>query len=219
MSFNRLAVAVSAVLVALSGLAIAAPQSSNTEGASAAGAAAPVRMKHSRLDTNNDGVVSREEAAANPRLAERFEQLDGNKDGRLAADELRAARSEGARQRGDGPGREGMRGEGRRHGGGRGGEGHWRSLDTNGDGRISQAEAAARAEFAARFAELDVNKDGHVDQADREARRKQRRDEWFATADSNRDGQLSRAEFDAAHARKEAERQAERDSVPPAPRR
>ncbi|QNR98325.1 EF-hand domain-containing protein [Stenotrophomonas sp. 169] len=36
-----------------------------------------------KLDTNKDGRISREEAKADPRLAERFDQMDINKDGFL----------------------------------------------------------------------------------------------------------------------------------------
>src|SRR5690606_41267039 len=34
------------------------------------------------LDANKDGVIDRQEAAARPRLAERFDELDRNKDGK-----------------------------------------------------------------------------------------------------------------------------------------
>jgi Ca2+-binding EF-hand superfamily protein len=45
-----------------------------------------------KMDANGDGKVSREEAAKFPRLAQRFDQLDTNKDGLLSPDELKAAR-------------------------------------------------------------------------------------------------------------------------------
>ena len=44
-----------------------------------------------RLDTNGDGVIDRSEAAANPRLAAKFDELDKNKDGKLTPDEMAAA--------------------------------------------------------------------------------------------------------------------------------
>ena len=133
------------------------------------------------LDANNDGVIDRSEAAAHPRLAAQFDALDKNKDGKLD-------RSERPQHR---------------HGGRHGGKGQpFADLDTDKDGRISKAEAAAKPEFAERFAQMDANKDGFVDRADRELAVKQHRDEWFKAADSNKDGSLSKAEFDAAHAKR-----------------
>ena len=45
-------------------------------------------------DTNNDGLISREEAKALPRIAENFDAIDANKDGFLTAEELQAARAQ-----------------------------------------------------------------------------------------------------------------------------
>ena len=129
-----------------------------------------------RLDANGDGAIDRQEAAAHPRLAQRFDALDVNKDGKLSRDEMPRWQ------------------HGRR---GHGGE-RWARLDVNKDGRISRDEAKADPRLAARFDRLDLNKDGYLDKADRELRMKQHRDAWFAAADTNKDGQLSKAEFDAA---------------------
>jgi EF hand len=41
-----------------------------------------------RLDANQDGRISRDEAARMPALAERFDQLDKDKDGFLSAEEF-----------------------------------------------------------------------------------------------------------------------------------
>ncbi|HYG08305.1 MAG TPA: EF-hand domain-containing protein [Stenotrophomonas sp.] len=129
----------------------------------------------SRLDSNGDGVIDRAEAAKAPRLAQNFDTLDKNKDGKLSRDELpkRAEFHRGAHE-------------------------HMTKLDTNKDGRISREEAKADPKFASRFDKLDVNKDGYVDKADFQARRQQSRDAWFAAADTDKDGKLSKAEFDAA---------------------
>lgn len=142
----------------------------------------------SRLDANNDGQIDRQEAAAQPRLAQRFDELDKNKDGKLSREEMPAPRH-GGRHHGGG-----------RHGGMHGARdgGFMHGMDTNNDGRISAAE------YQANFARLDVNKDGFIDQADRQARAEQRRAEWFAKADTDKDGKLSAAELEAA--RKEAPR-------------
>ena len=134
---------------------------------------------HQKLDINNDGVIDRAEAAASPRLAERFDQLDKNKDGKLGADER--------------PQRHG------RHRGGRDGHGRMMQADTDKDGRISKAEAAADPKFAERFAKMDANRDGFVDRADFQARMEQRRNECFDKVDINKDGKLSRVEFSTMH--------------------
>ena len=78
--------------------------------------------------------------------------------------------------------------------------------DTDGDGRVSRAEAtAAGAErSAAWFDKLDLDKDGYVTQEEMRQARETRRsdfrakaDEHFKAADSNNDGQLSLDEVQA----------------------
>jgi Ca2+-binding EF-hand superfamily protein len=178
-TMNRKTLLFVAVLAALgAGSAFAATQAGDAQ--------KPARTS---LDKNSDGVIDKAEAAAHPRLVERFAELDKNGDGKLTADER--------------PERKGMRGHGR-HGGPRHGDG-FKKLDTDGDGRISKAEAAADPRFAARFDTMDANKDGVIDRADRELRGKQRRDEWFAKADADKDGKLTRAEIDQADVARRAE--------------
>ena len=46
-----------------------------------------------KLDTDHDGFISREEAAKLPHFDEAFNQADGNRDGKLDADEFVEARS------------------------------------------------------------------------------------------------------------------------------
>lgn len=141
--------------------------------------AAP-RMQ-ARIDANGDGVITKEEAAKFPRFAEKFAQLDKNKDGKLVRDEMPMHRA-------------GMRG---RTDGKRGHEGGLRAMDADGDGRISRTEMqAGKNGMDARFARMDVNKDGYIDKADRQARMAERRAECFGKADADKNGQLSRAEFD-----------------------
>lgn len=41
-----------------------------------------------KLDTNHDGVISQEEAKANPDLAARFSEIDANSDGRIESAEF-----------------------------------------------------------------------------------------------------------------------------------
>jgi len=164
-----LALALSAALV--SGIAIA------QQAAPAAQSDAP----RQRIDANGDGVIDRSEAAKAPRLAQQFDQLDKNHDGRLSSDERPQM---GHRDRGgDGEG-DGM-------------HDRMQQLDTDHDGRISGKEAAAKPELAQRFARLDANHDGFLDRSDFQAHKQQARDECFAKADADKNGQISRAEFDA----------------------
>ena len=90
------------------------------------------------LDKDGDGRISREEAAAAPRLAQNFAKIDTNGDGFLTKDELKAARHA-------------------MH------QAHWAKIDTNGDGKISLDEARANApRLAQHFAQVDTNGDGFV---------------------------------------------------------
>ena len=91
-----------------------------------------------QADTNGDGMISRDEAAALPRIAKHFDEIDANHDGQVTADELRAFHQS-------------LRAA------------HWKKLDTDGDGRISRAEAQAGApRLAEHFDQLDANKDGFL---------------------------------------------------------
>ena len=52
---------------------------------------------HARLkeiDTDNDGRISRAEAANAPRLAEHFDEIDTNRDGFITREEMQAARQQ-----------------------------------------------------------------------------------------------------------------------------
>lgn len=168
---NRMTLLAAALLAACATAAIAAPQ--------AGGATKPARPT---LDANSDGVIDRNEASKSPRLAEKFDQLDRNRDGRLSADER--PQHKGARGHRGGPG------------------GGIEKLDKDGDGRISRAEFdAGKAAFAQRAA----GKQGKAGDA---AKRGPVAFD-FATADGNRDGYLTRSELRAYHERMRPQREAE----------
>jgi hypothetical protein len=129
--------------------------------------------RHAKVDANGDGVIDRTEAAAHPRLAERFDQLDRNKDGRIGPEE-------------------------RPQRGGRGGRGGgMAALDTNGDGAIDRSEAAKAPRLAERFDQLDRNKDGRIGPEERPQRggRHGGKGDRMAQLDRNGDGRFSREEL------------------------
>jgi len=68
-------------------------QTSTTPGTTTSPATAADRLDaiFKRVDANQDGKLSKEEAARLPSIAERFDQLDKDKDGMLSLDELKAA--------------------------------------------------------------------------------------------------------------------------------
>ncbi|MBB1087352.1 EF-hand domain-containing protein [Lysobacter sp. SG-8] len=176
MTRSFLFVALASALVA--GTAFAAP-----------GAAEGRQGAMTRLDANGDGAIDKAEAAQAPRLAERFDRMDRNGDGRLTADER--------------PQRRGHRG------GPGGGLDRIVKLDANQDGRISKVEVADMPRLAERFDAIDRNRDGYIVRselrahheamrAEHEAKREERRQARFAEADGNNDGRLSKAEVDAS---------------------
>ncbi len=112
------------------------------------GAQAQDRLK--AADTNHDGLISREEAKALPRIAEHFDAIDANKDGQVSTEELRAFHQS---RRGA------ARGE------------MWKSLDANGDGRLSRDEVANHPRLANDFDAIDANKDGFLSPEELQAAR------------------------------------------------
>jgi len=95
-------------------------------------------------DTNGDGMISRDEARALPKLFENFDRIDANKDGFITFEELRASHQNG-------------------HGE------PMKKADTDGDGRISRAEAAKMPKLAGHFDQIDANKDGYLSQEELQA--------------------------------------------------
>jgi Ca2+-binding EF-hand superfamily protein len=102
-----------------------------------------------RADTNGDGKVSKEEAAAlhDKMQGDWFDKTDTNKDGFLTEDEIQKGRD--AR-------RENMRGEMKARM-----EERFKEADTNNDGQLSLDEVQAKMpRLAERFNSLDTDKDG-----------------------------------------------------------
>ena len=100
-------------------------------------------------DKNADGMLSREEAAALPRVAAHFDEIDANKNNQITMEELRAFHAA-------------------RHGEHAGA--FMKRMDTDNDGKISKAEALAAA--AAHFDAADTNKDGFLTPDEMKAARK-----------------------------------------------
>ncbi len=99
-------------------------------------------------DTNNDGMIGREEAKALPRIAEQFDAIDANRDGFVTMDELRAYH-------------QAHKGEQRAE--------MWKKLDADGDGRLSRGEVAGHPRLANGFDAIDANKDGFLSVEELEA--------------------------------------------------
>lgn len=129
-----------AVLAALAPAALLAADPATTAGPGPRGDGGILK----RLDTNNDGAISKEEAAGG-RLAKSFDQIDTNHDGFISQDEMRAA----AEMR-----REEAKAEL---------AARFKSADKNGDSLLSKEEAtAAMPRIAHRFDQIDTNKDGQL---------------------------------------------------------
>jgi hypothetical protein len=114
------------------------------------------------LDANHDGVIDEKEMA---NASTALRELDANKDGKLAMDELRPQRQGGPGGPGTGaPGGQGA--PGARAGGGQGGQGGARpqsplmaALDANNDRVIDEKEIA---NAPAALKSLDKNNDGKL---------------------------------------------------------
>ncbi|MES1198851.1 MAG: hypothetical protein ABUS48_02615 [Pseudomonadota bacterium] len=186
-----------AAMLGAGGIAIAA--AANSAQAPAAAVASDGAPHHggffAHLDTNGDGVVTRQEFDAS-RTAQ-FTRMDANNDGSLTRDEMR-----GGRHRGQGDdAQNGQGGEhrwGGRHGGGRMREMMVERADANHDGNISRDEFLAGP--IERFNRLDANHDGVISADERQAvqARFEQARENRPHLDANGDGVVTRAEFNAA---------------------
>lgn len=194
---HRKTLIAAALLAAMAGVAVAAPQT-------------PGNASRAKLDANNDGAIDKAEAANHPRLAQRFAQLDTNADGRLSASE-RPKHKGGHGKRG---GRHGGMQRMDKDGDGRISRAEFDAGKAERDARKAQfaqqhpdkaARWAGRGERGFDFATVDANRDGYIVRSElrshhermrpqREAEATRRHAERFATADINKDGKLSRLE-------------------------
>lgn len=135
------------------------------------------------VDTNKDGAISREEAKSHAHLLADFDTIDANKDGQLDKDELTkhhdAHRSEMRAQAVE----------------------QWKAADTDGNGDLSRAEAAAQPRIAEHFDKLDADGNGQLTPEEMRAARKDVHEnvrmhgaERFKSADVNGDGAIDLAE-------------------------
>jgi Ca2+-binding EF-hand superfamily protein len=147
-----------------------------------------------RVDANRDGFVTREEAEGardamraqrqerrGERRAALFARLDADRNGVISREEFERPQARAEGERGERGERRAERGErrgqrfahrrGGRMGGGFGGEAFAR-LDSNGDGRVSLAEATAGR--LQRFDRVDSNRDGRIDREEAQAARAER---------------------------------------------
>ena len=111
----------------------------------ARGGQRPGGGKIRKMDTNNDGAISREEWKGRPRG---FGRLDRNNDGTINREEIMSGRA----KPGGKPGRQRIRG-----------------LDTNNDQKISREEWKGDPEV---FGRLDTNKDGVLTREELKGRRR-----------------------------------------------
>ncbi|HYI48553.1 MAG TPA: EF-hand domain-containing protein [Allosphingosinicella sp.] len=139
-----------------------------------------------RLDTDNDGRFTQEEARARgeqrreQRMTRMFDRLDADRNGSITREEM--AQAHAARRGPGGPGAEGggRRGPGMRHRGPRGGFGGPGMRGMRGQRMFGEQGFVSREQFReralARFDRLDSNRDGTVTAAERQAARGQRRE-------------------------------------------
>lgn len=123
-----------------------------------------------RMDRNNDGAIDADEVKE--QLSKFMKRADKNGDGVIDADEIKALKERAAKKSekaGDNV------------------EKKLKKLDTNGDGKISEAEALTRPGW---FDRADANKDGKVTKAEI--------DELAAKRRSKTEGKAEKAKADAA---------------------
>ena len=128
-------------ILLLSGLAVSALASAADEWKPGGSVDDQVRM----MDANGDGKVSPQEHAAGAKLM--FDKIDADHDGEVTAAEMDAAHKAAGSD-----------------GGGMSSADKIKTIDSNGDGKLSAAEHAAGSESM--FTKTDANHDGSIDAAE-----------------------------------------------------
>ncbi|MCU0690154.1 MAG: EF-hand domain-containing protein [Polyangiaceae bacterium] len=146
-----------------------------------------------QMDKNGDGTLSKDEVPGF--LADRFDDIDADHDGKVTHDELRAAHV------GKGPG------------GGMGFARGWRfqQMDKNGDGVVGKDEATAR--LAQRFDVLDADHDGKLTHGELRAGRRRGFGYGGGFADVDGDGKVTLQEMTDAASKQFARADANGDGV------
>ena len=122
-----------------------------------------IDARFAQYDTNKNGKIERSESKL---PAEIFTRIDTNKDGAITKEEALAAHEARAKGRDKAKRGEAKRGDKPERGneGRRGPRGHFEHMDTNGDGQITATEAKAAADE--RFSRVDLNKDNVITKAE-----------------------------------------------------
>lgn len=115
------------------------------------------REKFGQVDANHDGAISREEAAAAPKLAGAFDEIDADRDGRVMPTELKAYAKA---HRGGAQGKAGKPGKG------------FEGLDANHDGVLTRDEVAGNPKALKRFEAADADRDGRITAEEAQATRR-----------------------------------------------
>jgi Ca2+-binding EF-hand superfamily protein len=170
--------------------------------AGSAFAADTKKSRFDRLDANNDGVITRAEAAGSATVLTNFDRADKNNDGKITRAEYRAAFANKDAKRKPANTAANERDPG------------FNALDRNNDGYVTRAEALGNPHLAKNFKAADRNNDGKLNRAeylaamtkkdlgiDRDARAStgataasKDRDPGFNALDRNNDGYITRAE-------------------------
>jgi len=150
--------------------------------AAAAAQSQPRGTRFEPMDTNRDGVITRDEWRGNDRS---FRNHDWNGDGRLSGDEVRPGAQRPSRW------------DDRDIDGSIAADDDWtaerfRALDHDGNGRLARNEWHASPEL---FTRLDRNRDGALSAAEFTAADDDDREDRFADLDANHDGRVARSEW------------------------